>query len=137
MQSVFSLASQQRSCDVNKGFTGDAELKTDWTKPPTAFNAMGFDSFFSIHDECITQLKDVHGDVSVRSRRVKARLRQRDRYQTATQNRSQRCRDTARHLRTTRSEVEGGDLLKLKDSHDVFRISGGEAGRLIRSTVTI
>ena len=28
--------------------TGDAELKMDWTEPPTELNAMGIDSYFWI-----------------------------------------------------------------------------------------
>src|ERR1700757_1332351 len=47
VQSVFSLASQQRAFDPNTDLSGDAELKTDWTEPPTALNAMGFESSVS------------------------------------------------------------------------------------------
>ena len=42
MQSVFSLASPQIRRAACRELTGDAELKMDWTEPPTELNAMGF-----------------------------------------------------------------------------------------------
>ena len=41
VQSVFSLASPQISI-VCRELTGDAELKMDWTEPPTELDAMEF-----------------------------------------------------------------------------------------------
>jgi hypothetical protein len=42
VQSVFSLASPQIRRAACRELTGDAELKMDWTEPPTELNAMGF-----------------------------------------------------------------------------------------------
>src|SRR5882724_3077124 len=44
MQSVFRLASRQKSSRYSHRMIRDAELKTDWTKPPDAAGAMGIES---------------------------------------------------------------------------------------------
>ena len=41
VQSVFSLASPQLGRVAPESLTGDAELKMDWTEPPTELNPMG------------------------------------------------------------------------------------------------
>jgi len=37
--------------------TGDAELKTDWTEPPTELNAMGIYSFLFVHGGILSGLQ--------------------------------------------------------------------------------
>jgi len=41
MQSVFSSASPQERQGLRRSWLGEAELKTDWTKPPAELDAMG------------------------------------------------------------------------------------------------
>jgi hypothetical protein len=137
VQSVFSLASQQPECDMSKKPSGDAELKMDWTEPPTTLNAMGFYSFFPVYEDVMRQPDSVRGASGVLDRRVHEPLSRADRHRERTQISSQRRSRAGRPIRTSRSDVMGGGDSDVSGYHDVLRITGGEAFRANCSMVTI
>ena len=137
LQSVFSLASQQPECDMSEKVSGGAELKTDWTKPPIAPNAMGFYSFCPVYEEVIRQPDSARGVPGVFDLRTHDPLWRGDRHWEENQISSHGRSHAGLPIRTSRSDVEGRQHSSVRGCHEVFRTNGGEAVRPICSTVTI
>lgn len=63
---------------MSKEPSGDAELKRDWTKPPTALNAMGFYSFYPVYEDVVRRPDSVRGASGVLDRRGREPLSRAD-----------------------------------------------------------
>jgi hypothetical protein len=122
---------------MSEKLSGDAELKMDWTKPPTALNAMGFYSFVPVPENVIRQTDSVRGAYDVLDRRVHEPLSRGDQHREEARSHSHGRSRAGRPIRSSRSEVVGGQRSKVRVGHEVFGTSGGEAVRPNCSIVTI